>query len=88
MRTFEIPVVGGFMLHEYSEEAIEFFEPGVEADYFKSPEECADKIKFYLKNEALRQIIANAGHEKIFSANHLYTDRVEVLWKKFLHYIN
>lgn len=84
MRTFEIPVVGGFMLHEYSEEAIEFFEPGIEADYYKSAEECADKIKFYLKNETLRLKIATAGHEKIYLAKHLYTDRVDEIWKKII----
>lgn len=84
MRTFEIPVVGGFMLHEYSEEAIEFFEPGGEADYYKSAEECADKIKFYLKNETLRLKIAAAGHEKIYLAKHLYTDRVDEIWEKII----
>ena len=81
MRTFEIPAVGGFMLHEYSEEAIEFFEPGIDADYFKSPEECADKIKYYLKNDMLRQKIAKAGHEKVFSAKYLYTNRVDEIWQ-------
>ncbi|OGU35882.1 MAG: hypothetical protein A2315_15895 [Ignavibacteria bacterium RIFOXYB2_FULL_35_12] len=84
MRTFEIPTIGGFMLHEYSEEAMEFFVPGVEADYFKDVEECADKIKFYLKNETIRQKIARAGHEKIFSAKHIYTDRVEEIWQKII----
>lgn len=82
MRTFEIPAVGGFMLHEYSAEAVEIFRPGIEADYFKTTEECADKIKYYLKNDGLRQKIAKSGHERLFSAKHLYTNRVDEIWQK------
>ncbi len=82
MRTFEIPAVGGFMLHEYSQDAVEIFRPGIEADYFKSTEECADKIKYYLKNKMLRKKIAKSGHEKLFSAKHLYTDRADEIWQK------
>lgn len=70
------------MLHEYSQETVEIFSPGMEADYFKSAEECADKIKYYLKNETLRHKISKAGHEKLFSAKHLYTDRVDEIWQK------
>ena len=49
MRTFEIPASKGFMLHEKSEEVMDFFEEGKEAEYFSSPEEVLDKLKFYLR---------------------------------------
>ncbi|MFN7014205.1 MAG: glycosyltransferase, partial [Bacteroidia bacterium] len=45
MRTFEIPACGGFMLHEYSNEAAELFEPDKEAIYFSNNTECIDKIQ-------------------------------------------
>lgn len=79
MRTFEIPAAGGFMLHEYSEEAAEFFNEGKEAEFFRDIEECADKIKFYSDNDSLRNSILEKGHRKIFSAKHTYDDRVDTI---------
>jgi hypothetical protein len=54
-RTFEIPACRGFMLHIDNDEVREFFEPGVEIDVFTSPEEMADKIRFYISRPALRE---------------------------------
>ena len=53
-RTFEIPACRGFMLHIDNKEVREFFEPGVEIDVFSTPEELADKIRFYLARPELR----------------------------------
>lgn len=78
MRTFEIPAAGGFMLHEYSEEAIEFFKPGIEADYFKDEIECVDKILFYLEHEDLRKKIAEAGQIRA-SSDHTYEQRLKCM---------
>lgn len=64
MRTFEIPAAGGFMMHEYSEEAMEFFAPDKEAVYFISKDDFEDKAKFYLENEASRLKILENGYQK------------------------
>jgi spore maturation protein CgeB len=72
MRTFEIPAAKGFMLHERSEEAMEFFVEGKEADYFSTAEELNDKTNYYLNNDEIRKKIALAGYNKIFSANYTY----------------
>lgn len=53
-RTFEIPACKGFMLHIDNEEVRGFFTPGEEIDVFSTPEELADKIKFYLARPELR----------------------------------
>lgn len=53
-RTFEIPACGGFMLHIDNDEVREYFKPGEEIDVFSSPEELADKIRFYLPRPELR----------------------------------
>jgi len=82
MRTFEIPAAGGFMLHEYSDEAADFFNEGVEAEFFHDAEECADKIRYYFKNDDLRDKIAKAGYEKIFSAGYTYTNLVKVIQER------
>ncbi|HHZ64992.1 MAG TPA: hypothetical protein EYN51_05765 [Flavobacteriales bacterium] len=82
MRTFEIPGAGGFMLHEYSEEAAGFFKEGKEAEFFRDVEECSDKIRFYLKNDELRSKIARAGYEKIFSSGYTYSELVKDIEEK------
>ncbi len=82
MRTFEIPAAGGFMLHEYSEEAADFFKEGIEAEFFRDAAECADKIKYYFKDDNLRNKIARAGYEKIFSAGYTYSNLVTVIEEK------
>jgi spore maturation protein CgeB len=81
MRTFEIPAAGGFMLHEHSDEAADFFKKGEEAEFFNDAEECSDKIIFYLKNDSLRDSISTKGFQKIFSAKHTYEDRVDTILK-------
>jgi len=37
------------------------FRPGVEADYFSSPGELVEKIRYYLDHEEARAAIAAAG---------------------------
>lgn len=83
LRTFEIPACGGFMLHEYSQEAMELFKPDVHAVYFSSMEECVDKIKFYLKQDEMRLKIAQNGYEQAMKFENSYEARVEVIIQKF-----
>lgn len=79
MRTFEIPACGGFMLHERSEELLEFFEEGKEIDCFSTAEELKDKIIFYLKNDNLRMKIAEAGYQRLLKSGYCYTNRAKQL---------
>ena len=72
MRTFEIPGTRSFMLHEYSEEAMEFFKPGIEAEYFKDSGELVDKIIFYLSHENARIKIAQEGYNRVLNSNYNY----------------
>lgn len=53
-RTFEIPACKGFMLHIDNDEVRDFFEPKEEIDVFATPEELADKTRFYLARPDLR----------------------------------
>jgi len=82
MRTFEIPAAGGFMLHEYSEEAADFFKEGIEAEFYRDMEECADKIKYYFNHDDIRNKIAQAGYMKVFSAGYTYISLVKTIEKK------
>ena len=67
-RTFEIPACGGFMLHIDNDEVREFFKPGVEIDVFSTPEELADKIRFYLTRPELRMQMIERAHARCVPA--------------------
>lgn len=64
-RTFHIPGSGGFMLHERTEELLQYFCDGVDVATYADADDLCDKIQFYLKNEALRLKIAQKGHETV-----------------------
>lgn len=63
-RTFEIPACGGFMLHIDNDEVREYYDVGREIDVFTTPEELADKCRFYLANDETRRRMAQRGYER------------------------
>lgn len=62
-RVFEVLASRGFLLTDYCEELNELFEIGRDIEAYRSQEELADKVDFYLKHDALREKIANRGYE-------------------------
>lgn len=78
-RTYEIPLCGGFMLHERNQEAEALLVAGREADFFDTYEELKTKINFYLEHSELREKIAKAGHERIAHCGELIRDQMEKL---------
>lgn len=66
---------GAFHLTHYVPGLEEVFQEGVHLAYFRSPEECLEKVEFYLRNEGLRREIAARGHE-LARRSHRYFDRV------------
>lgn len=78
LRAFDIMGCGGFLLTNYQEDFLEFFEPDVDFVYFESAEDLVDKASFYLKNDEIRTRIALAGYNKV-KENHTYTDRVKTM---------
>ena len=63
-RSIEIPACGGFMLTERTDKHKKTFKEGVEADYFDNDKELLSKIKYYLKNNEERKIIATNGFNR------------------------
>jgi len=64
MRIFEATGVGTFLLTEHYGNLGEYFEVGREIETFRDAEEMIDKIRFYLRHDALRERIARNGQER------------------------
>jgi hypothetical protein len=78
-RTFEIPAVGGFMLHERTAEAQSLFAEGRECAMFGDGPELAEKIAFYLAHPQERLAIAQAGHARCLADGHSADDRAAIV---------
>lgn len=76
-RTFEIPLCGGFMLHQRTKEAEDFFGADKEAVFFDAYEEMKEKIDFYLEHPELRKKIAKAGRDLVLSCGRLNYHQVK-----------
>lgn len=63
-KSFEIAACGGFLLAERSEGHCARFKEDEEAVFFSSIEECAEKCRLYLNDEAARMRIAAAGQRR------------------------
>ncbi len=70
-RTFHIPACGGFLLHERTDEVLDYFEEEREIACFSSEEELGLQVLRFLEDDPLRRQIAAAGHERCVSQNSL-----------------
>jgi spore maturation protein CgeB len=76
LRDFEVPMAGGFYMIEEMEELREFFEPGKEIVFYRSAEELAEKIRYYLAHDEERERIRAAGHRRALN-EHTWRHRFE-----------
>ena len=81
-RTFEIPACASMLLADRTDEHREFFEEGVEAEFFASTEELLDKARYYLQNEAVRARMAMNGYERCHRSGYSYRERVGMVLRQ------
>jgi hypothetical protein len=77
MRTFEIPACRALFLAERTSTHQELFEEGKEAEFFDSADECADKIRFYLKDKTAGQRIAEQGYRRCLDSDYSLRSRMD-----------
>jgi tetratricopeptide (TPR) repeat protein len=75
MRLFEATGCGTLLITDYKENLYELFEIGKEVIAYRSPEECAALIKYYLSNPKEAEEIAHAGQERTLK-EHTYENRM------------
>ncbi len=74
MRLFETTGVGACLLTDRKENLADLFEPDGEVLTYKSAEECAEKLRWVLDDEARRQRIAEAGQRRALR-DHTFENR-------------
>jgi len=81
-RLFEVALAGGFQLIDMSlPEVSRYFDEDTEFAGFVTPEECIEKLKFFLSNPDQRIAIAKAAQEHALNA-HLYSHRIDTLYSE------
>ena len=75
-RTFQIPALGAFLLHERNGLVKEYFREDAEAAFFGSDEELVRKCQHYLAHPEERRRIAEAGRRRCLESGYFEADRV------------
>lgn len=75
-RSVEIPACAGFMLAERTDEHLELFEEGEEAEFFASREELLQKCRHYLHDDQARIRIARRGYERCLRSGYSNAERL------------
>jgi spore maturation protein CgeB len=82
MRLFEATGVGTMLITDWFDNLPELFEPEKEVVAFRSPEECIDKVRFYLAHDDARRRIAAAGQARCLR-EHTYEQRARAMLDVF-----
>lgn len=80
MRDFDGPMSGSLYLTHHNPDLEELFVVGKEIETYRSPEECAVKVRYYIDNPDKADAIGKAGRARA-EREHTWEKRFEVLLK-------
>jgi spore maturation protein CgeB len=75
MRLYEATGVGTLLMTDWKQNLKEIFDPGKEIVTYRTPEECAELLTYYLEHSGQREAIARAGQERTLR-DHNYCQRM------------
>jgi spore maturation protein CgeB len=78
LRLFEATGMGAMLLTDWKANLQEIFEVGREVAAYRTAEECADMIRFYLDHDEARRTVAHAGQARTLR-DHTYRIRMQEL---------
>lgn len=78
MRLFEATGVGTLLITDWKVNLHEMFDPGKEVVVYRTTEECAELILYYLQHDDERKAIARAGQQRTLGG-HTYYQRMREL---------
>ena len=81
-RTFQIPGIGAFMLHERTAELAQYFVEDQECGCFGTPDELVARIRYFLAQATERELIAKAGRRRAVESGYSVDNRTLVILAK------
>lgn len=81
LRDFEAPMCRACYLTGYSEEILEFYEPGKEIDVYRNTEELIEKTRYYLSRPEVAEKLRAAGFERA-RRDHTWQRRFQQLFSQ------
>jgi hypothetical protein len=79
-RDFDVTGSGNFYMTTYDAELAECFDVGREIACYRNEIECAELIRYYLDNDQLRYLVAEAGRKRVLR-EHLWQHRLDSLMR-------
>ncbi|HPU98526.1 MAG TPA: glycosyltransferase, partial [Candidatus Hydrogenedentes bacterium] len=71
----ECPAAGGFLLTDAQPDLFDLFEPGAEAIYWQTLDECRELLRDYLANPGARRSVALRARQRVLK-QHTYQHRL------------
>ena len=79
MTLFEATGVGSLLVIDHAKDLPILFEPGKELVAYRTPNECAELIQYYLEHDKEREAIAKAGQQRTLKEHTFYHRMQELL---------
>lgn len=76
VQAMDIMGCGGFLMTNFQNDYLQYFEPGTDYIYYESTDDIVDKLKYYLQHEEERITVSRNAFQKI-RQNHTFGQRLD-----------